>query len=300
MDLDLRFTGLCGFVPDGGMYRVVMVNSEHMAEGHEGARHIRHYPVLFAPSDQVNVDESRMHDIVFDGKAANFTQETTEMYGFILEDEVLEIDGLGGSVTPDPTPRDQYCPSTVQNASSLGWAISMKDFGVGTMSREAFYGTTGLVSAELLLASGMLRTTGLARDKRGRILKWEFRNASGTVGDARAIAEEIQFTAGLAAAEARFRSSRTVIDDPDQNFDIVFQPDKDLVSCWLAHQPLDDITKPSTAPQRVPIDHFELFFHLTKESVDPVIPYPRFEFCPNPVGGASSPRCPVAFFTDHD
>jgi hypothetical protein len=302
MILKLFSTGLCAFVPGpSGSVMVVLANA--LDHQHNAASE-SHYPAILSLEDHLQPSgggstpsTSREFDFGFDGtKTFGFQR----MVGFLLDNELLEIEGATGPVSIDLTSRQGSCPTPKVDDRSLLWVAQMKDLDAAVMRSEAFYPSPNstLVAAQVLLRGGSLGTSGFAKDNRGRTLKWEFKQEAKSKGEIRPLAEEVEYNIDLGAATSvRIQSSRT---SGSVNRDIELFPDASgIVNCWLINQPLEDMLL-NRLTIRTPIDHFVFFFSLAVGNPSSYIPFPVLDFCPPGVGGASNPRCPVAFFDTHE
>lgn len=292
--LKVRITGLCAAVIcEDGTVKILLVNEQakgrhesgghHQAEPHVGAliTHKRHLS-----------GRGRDTDFGFDGSSTFFN--SPDMIGFLLQEESIEVDGLNGMVNLDRTPRDGSCPSK-RDEGSLEWCPQMHELGAASVSTPAFYHhDVPLVKSQMILKGGNLRTSSFAKDHSGRILKWVFKGGSAVCSERRALAEEVEYSVKIKSSKAVFVTRNNF---PEGCLDdIVLVPCNGEVLCWVVNQPMEDILLDRERLQRKPITHFEKYFQLSSSDCAPLIPYPLYDVCLSDVGGASSPRCPVAFF----
>lgn len=283
-ELTIHFTGLCGFVkPTADTMRAVLVNA------FDGMMHDKHCACFLL--DRKFHSGGRGYDFGFDGTKGEYG--STDMLGFILEDEDFTISSAAGTLNIIDVPLESACPG--DDKFSIQWMAQMADVGSGKMKKAAFRGRNpALVRARMDITNGRTffnRLFALDNDKiTPKVLKWD---VDGNPGNSRALGEVVTLVMDISSATATLTSTKT-------GGNIVLAPFASKAEVWLVNQPLEDIILDRKIKPRGADVHFVHYYDL---SVSPGthIPSPTGEDCgPPPSGGVSNPRCPVSFFNSFE
>ena len=293
--LKLRISGLCAVVVcEDGTVKILLVNEQARTHLHGSDEHHHvesHVAAIVTPVRHLS-DRGRDKDFGFDGEKT--FEGNRGMAGFLLREESIEIKGVDGVVSLDQTPRDGSCPSR-RDQGSLEWCAQMRELGAGAVPVPVIYDIgVPLVKSRVILKGGALKVYSFAKDYSGRILKWVFVGGCAACSEKRALAEELEYTVRI---ERRLLALATKNQFPEGCLgDIILKPAGGEVLCWVLNQPMEDFMFLRERGHRKPISHFGKYFQLSSRDCAPSTPYPLSEVCPSDIGGASSPRCPIALF----
>jgi hypothetical protein len=336
INLVVRFTGLCAFVPhpSGKRMRVLLVDAPGMPMQPERQGRTRMPARIASGSADMNMDdmnqkmdmEPHVPVLVFDTldlapdslRQADDTFDNGNLMGFCrLNDQDLRISPMQADALALTNGAVAGCPIT-QRPHSLSWMAQLADLypGLGLVDDccLAVKDVHPKVAARLLLTEGTLATHKIAGSETHGWVQWKFGPLGGPLGNSqRAIAEVIELTLPVPGDRVTFNATRfrgepqevppLVLKPQDANGTIVVSimnmPIKDV----KGSRPMEEIELLRTRNRDTHFDHYSrLSANDPGEGLGPIptavaVCAQTFDDAPPPILG--NPQCPTAAFQPH-
>lgn len=292
-EVELRFTGLCGFVkhPTDSRMRVLLVNEL------DGS-HVPHEAVLLV--DKANLQRPSP-PLQPNFKFIDDFDRNATLHAFRLRgvDLAFPPDSVSPGFDFRPARTQPQCPITTDE-HSFGWIARMDTVGAGYLKDEVFGTSSGaLILARMLLTGGHFTTVGFRAAKIGSDLfrvRWQFKDQQGTtVGSPQAIAEEVSLHFSVSDTSGSWGLDFTKFGGETDR--LLLDPYAGLVRLWLVNMPLLNILGAVSGNPLEDDTHFLSYYRLS--SAGQYIPSALPPHCSIGAGGLTGPKCPPVLFNDH-